>query len=126
LVLVCPEVIGGLATPRARAEIVGGNGFDVLDGRAKVMTVHGDDVTAAYLDGARQVLATAEATGAAEAVLQDYSPSCGCRMISDGSFTKNRIEGVGVTAALLIRHELSVVAHHEFAARSRPRGDGGE
>ncbi|MBF9131803.1 DUF523 domain-containing protein [Plantactinospora sp. S1510] len=116
--LVCPEVMGGLGTPRDRAEIVGGDGFDVLDGRARVLTHKGEDVTEAYLSGARQVLRIARATGAAGAVLQDYSPSCGCRQISDGSFRRNRTAGAGVTAALLLRNGFEVVAHHEYDASS--------
>jgi uncharacterized protein YbbK (DUF523 family) len=42
-------------------------------------------------------------------VLQEFSPSCGRRMISDGSFTRTRVEGVGVTTALLIRNGIDVV-----------------
>ena len=52
LIPVCPEESGGLPTPRPPAEIVGGDGGDVLDGRAKVMTADGTDVTEAYLKGA--------------------------------------------------------------------------
>ena len=51
LIPVCPEEVGGLPTPRSPAEIVGGDGDDVLNGKAKVMTVDGTDVTAAYLKG---------------------------------------------------------------------------
>ena len=51
LIPVCPEEAGGLPTPRPPAEIVGGDGEDVLNGKAKVMTVDGTDVTAAYLKG---------------------------------------------------------------------------
>lgn len=112
--LVCPEVMGGLPTPRDRAEIVGGNGFDVLDGRARVLTHRGEDVTEAYVTGARRVLEIARRTGAVGAVLQDYSPACGCRQISDGSFTRNRVDGMGVTAALLARNGIDLVAHHEY------------
>lgn len=118
--LVCPEVMGGLPTPRDRAEIVGGDGFDVLDGRARVLTHRGEDVTEAYLSGARKVLQIVQATGATGAVLQDYSPSCGCRQISDGSFRRNRVAGMGVTAALLTRHGVDVVAHHEYGASPLP------
>ncbi|GIG91362.1 DUF523 domain-containing protein [Plantactinospora endophytica] len=112
--LVCPEVMGGLGTPRDRAEIVGGDGFDVLDGRARVLTYRGEDVTEAYLAGARRTLRIARDSGAAGAVLQDYSPSCGCRQISDGTFRRNRVGGQGVTAALLLRNGFQVVAHHEY------------
>ncbi|MEQ4300141.1 DUF523 domain-containing protein [Plantactinospora sp. B6F1] len=114
--LVCPEVMGGLPTPRDRAEIVGGDGFDVLDGDARVLTDRGEDVTEAYLAGARRTLRIARATGAVGAVLQDYSPSCGCRQVSDGTFRRNRVAGQGVTAALLLRNGFQVVAHHEYDA----------
>lgn len=108
VLLVCPESLGGLPTPRARAEIVGGDGFDVLDGRARVMTCEGDDVTDEYLQGARQTLEIAERAGVRLAVLQEFSPSCGRNMVSDGSFTRNRVAGVGVTTALLMRNGIEV------------------
>lgn len=55
-VLICPEVLGGLPTPRPSAEIIGGNGDDVLDGKAKVMTKDGEDVTEAFVNGAYKAL----------------------------------------------------------------------
>ena len=55
-VLICPEVLGGLPTPRPSAEIIGGNGDDVLDGKAKVMTKDGEDVTEAFVSGAYKAL----------------------------------------------------------------------
>lgn len=106
---VCPEVAGGLTTPRPRAEIVGGDGYDVLDGRARVVTDTGVDVTAAYIAGASEVLATAEAIGANRAVLQDGSPSCGSSRINDGSFTKTRRPGAGVAAAMLDRAGIQIM-----------------
>lgn len=120
VVLVCPEVLGGLSTPRPRAEIVGGDGFDVLDGKARVVTHTGQDVTEAYLAGAEESLRLALRSGASEAVLQDFSPSCGCRQINDGSFHKRRVRGVGVTTALLLRNGFSVIPHHEYHADDRP------
>lgn len=108
LLLVCPESSGGLPTPRPRAEIVGGDGFDVLDGRARVMTHVGEDVTSEYLRGAHETLAVAQRSGAEWAILQEYSPACGRTMVSDGSFMRNRVEGVGVTTALLLRNGIQV------------------
>ena len=55
-VLICPEVLGGLPTPRPSAEIIGGNGDDVLDGKAKVMTKDGEDVTESFVSGAYKAL----------------------------------------------------------------------
>ena len=83
---VCPEVLGGLPIPRTPAEIQGGEGIDVIDGKARVITEKGADVTAAFLEGARDVLALASTIGAREALLTERSPSCGCGMIFDGSF----------------------------------------
>ncbi len=115
-VTVCPEEEGGLATPRPPAEIVGGDGHDVLAGRARVVTVAGDDVTDAYLEGARNALAAARAVGARTAVLKARSPSCGKGVIYDGSFTRTTREGDGVTVALLKQKGIEVVSDEEFRA----------
>ncbi|MEV7782784.1 DUF523 domain-containing protein [Kitasatospora sp. NPDC088351] len=109
-VVVCPEVAGGLATPRPAAEIVGGDGEDVLAGRARVVDVTGADCTGAFLDGARQALAAAEAAGARRALLMARSPSCGCGRVYDGTFTGALRPGDGVTAALLRRAGIEVEA----------------
>lgn len=103
---VCPEVWGGLPTPRPAADIVGGDGADVLDGKARVIDETGRDVTEAFLSGAQKVLETAQSTGARKALLKSRSPSCGCGELSraDGS----RTAGNGVTAALLLRHGIEV------------------
>lgn len=106
-VSVCPEVAGGLGTPRRPAEIVDGDGDDVLDGRARVVDAAGNDVTAAFLEGARHALEVAQRAGATTAILTDRSPSCGCRQIYDGTFSGGRRPGTGVTAALLARHGIT-------------------
>lgn len=109
-VLVCPEVDGGLETPRPPAEIVGGDGRAVLEGRARVVTEGGVDVTAAYLAGARKALQAARRSGAATAILKARSPSCGTGAIYDGSFSSNLVAGDGVTAALLEANGITVIA----------------
>lgn len=76
---VCPEQLGGLPTPREPAEIVGGDGGDVLDGRARVIDKAGRDVTASFVRGAKQVLFLARQAGARRAILKRKSPSCGVR-----------------------------------------------
>lgn len=116
-VAVCPEVAGGLGSPRRPAEIVGGDGEDVLDGCARVLDDQGTDVTDAVLAGARYTLAVAQAEGVDEALLKDGSPSCGSREIHDGSFTGTRRPGEGVTAALLRRHGIAVVSEHEVSGQ---------
>ena len=108
-VLVCPEVAGGLPIPRPASEIQGGDGADVLDGRARVLDEHGTDVTAQYLAGAQKAAEAAQRTGARVAILKARSPSCGCGRIYDGSFSKRLTDGDGVTAAMLGREGLEVV-----------------
>jgi len=115
-VAVCPEVAGGLPVPRPEAEITGGDGGDVLDGRAHVVTVDGDDVTENYLRGAATAVAAASRTGAGLAVLKARSPSCGCGAIYDGSFGGVLTEGNGVTAAALSRGGVTVVSDEDVDA----------
>lgn len=113
-VLVCPEVDGGLGTPRPPAEITGGDGADVLEGRARVVTRSGRDVTAAYVKGAQRALAAAREAGATAAVLKARSPSCGKGSVYDGSFSRTLQEGDGVTAALLRKNGIAVVTEDEI------------
>ena len=94
---VCPEQLGGLATPRTPADIVGGDGFDVLAGRARVITRTGQDVTANFILGARQVLEIAGRQKLAQIILKARSPSCGL------------MPTIGVTAALLQEHAFAVI-----------------
>ena len=105
---ICPEVMGGLPIPREPAEIVGGDGYDVLEGRAKVITVGGKDVTAEYIAGAEAALRLCCEKGITRALLKANSPSCGCGCIYDGSFTGGKRKGDGVTAALFKRNGIAV------------------
>ncbi|MBO0657308.1 DUF523 domain-containing protein, partial [Streptomyces triculaminicus] len=104
VVSFCPEVAGGLPTPRRPAELVGGDGNDVLDGTARVVEDTGRDVTAEFVDGARRALAAARHRGCTEALLMPRSPSCGRGVVYDGSFAGELVPGDGVTAALLERN----------------------
>lgn len=105
---VCPEVLGGLSVPRAPAEIWGGDGEAVLDGRARVVTSQGQDVTKAYLEGAERSLSIGLQAGCTSAILKARSPSCGNGSVYDGSFTHTLAEGDGVLAALLRRHGFEI------------------
>ena len=100
-VLVCPEEEGGLPTPRPAAEIEGGDGAGVLEGRNRVVTDAGADVSAQYLEGARIAVERASSEGCRAAILKARSPACGCGAVSDGSFTRQLGDGDGVTAAAL-------------------------
>lgn len=100
---VCPEIFGGLSTPRDPSEIRGGNGFDVIEGRSKLYSDKGVDVTRNFMDGAIMSVDIAEKYGVKAAVLTECSPSCGVKYVYDGSFTKTKIEGPGVLGAMLIK-----------------------
>jgi len=119
VVPICPEVAGGLPVPRPPAEIVGGSGEDVLEGRAQVVTVDGQDVTDAFLRGARIALETARRFGIRTAVLKSHSPSCGCCRIYDGTHSGRLVPGQGVTAALLRREGIEVLSEEEFNRTAR-------
>ncbi|WP_294344305.1 DUF523 domain-containing protein [uncultured Clostridium sp.] len=105
---VCPEIMGGLDTPRIPHEIVGGDGFDVLEGRAKVISKDGDDNTVAFIAGAEKVLEIAKKLNVKEVIFKSKSPSCGNGKIYDGSFSGTLIDGVGVTTALMIKNGIRV------------------
>jgi len=102
---VCPEQLGGLSTPRPRAEFVGGDGEAVLEGMARVVSEDGRDVTYAFLRGAEEVLRIALLVGVREAIFKDKSPSCGVRTIW---LEGKKVPGIGVTSALLRRSGIVV------------------
>lgn len=114
IVPFCPEVAGGLGVPRPAAEIRGGTGVAVLDGAGRVVTAAGDDVSEAFLRGARLALERALAEGVRLAVLKEGSPSCGSGFVYDGSFTGAKQQGVGVTAALLQRNGIRVFSEQRL------------
>ncbi len=114
VVALCPEVAGGLPTPRPAAEIPGGQGVEVLDGSARVLTAEGEDVSAGFLSGAQQALALVEQHGIRIAVLKANSPSCGNLLTYDGTFSGVKVSGEGVTAALLKRNGVQVFSELEL------------
>nr|MBF0220904.1 DUF523 domain-containing protein [Desulfobulbaceae bacterium] len=95
VVPICPEQLGGLSTPRTAADIVGGDGNDVLEGKAKIITRDGCDVTSNFIEGAYQVLKIAQMHNVEAVLLKSKSPSCGVKIL-------------GVTAALLKKHGYSL------------------
>ncbi|MBI5468337.1 MAG: DUF523 domain-containing protein [Deltaproteobacteria bacterium] len=105
IVPVCPEQLGGISTPRPKAEIAEGDGRDVLSGSSRVMDENGRDVTANFIRGAEETLSIARLTGATAACLKERSPSCGVGSIKRDGVTVN---GAGVTAALLEKNGVRV------------------
>ena len=97
LIPVCPEQLGGLSTPREAADLIGGDGHDVINSRASVLTKGGTDVTAAFIRGAEQTLKIAQMQNISKAILKTRSPSCA-------------VTGkIGVTAALLQKHNIETI-----------------
>ncbi|MCM3760640.1 DUF523 domain-containing protein [Alkalihalobacillus oceani] len=119
---LCPELLGGFVTPREPAEIVGGDGYDVLDGRARVVEKSGQDVTAQYMAGAQRTLQIVQEVQAKAVILKENSPSCGSALIYDGQFRNRRLAGCGVTTALLRRHGIEVISEDEAADWLRGQG----
>lgn len=104
LVPVCPEIYGGLPTPRTPSERVG----------ERVLMRDGRDVTAEYARGADAALALCRALGIQKALLKAKSPSCGVGRIYDGTFTGTLIEGQGVTAQLLAQVGVEVFSEEDL------------
>ena len=97
LIPVCAEQLGGLSTPREAADLTNGDGNDVINAKAVVVTKSGNDVTAAFIQGAEQVLKIAQMQNVSTAILKARSPSCG-------------VSGnIGVTAALLQQHNIETI-----------------
>lgn len=104
LVVVCPELAGGLPVPRAPAERVGG----------KVLTQSGVDLTDAFRTGAEKALALCQLHQVRFALLKANSPSCGNDQIYDGSFNQSLTAGMGLTAQLLTEHNIQVFSELEL------------
>ena len=104
----CPEIAAGLPVPRACTEITGGDGHDVLQGRAMVVDRAGHDLSEYFLSGAEKALACCKENGIGMAVLMEKSPSCGSGCIYNGTFTGGKRTGRGVTAALLAENGIAV------------------
>jgi uncharacterized protein YbbK (DUF523 family) len=116
LIPVCPEQLGGLTTPRDMARIVGGSGEDVLDGKARVVTYKGDDVSGQYLKGGEESLKLAHQYGVTEAILKALSPSCGCGEITTEDFDAT-CPGDGTTTALFKRNGINVLTELDIEGR---------
>ena len=116
LVTHCPELAAGLGTPRLSAEIVKGQGIDVLNGRAQMVESDGCDVTQPYILAAWLALQTAQNNGCRFAIMTDGSPTCGSQTIYSGAFNGDKVQGEGVAAALLRQHGIEVFSEHQLNA----------
>ena len=111
---VCPEVLGGMSTPRPPSEILGD----------RVISIDGRDVTAQFRLGAARALELARKAAAVKALLKSGSPSCGRGLVHDGFFSGKMVPGNGVTAALLEENGLAVYTELDFAPLERSGGSG--
>lgn len=104
VIIVCPEVDGGLPVPRIPCEIIG----------EKVINKEGEDKTANFSRGAKVALKQAQKHGATIAILKAKSPSCGSGKIYDGSFSGTLIDGDGYTTRLLKQNGIRVYNETNF------------
>ncbi|MCB5950583.1 DUF523 domain-containing protein [Enterococcus sp. BWT-B8] len=113
-VLVCPEVMGGLSTPREPSEISTGDGRDVWLGNARVITASGIDITEAFKQGAIEAYKKLKEKGVISILMKENSPSCGKLRIYDGSFSGITKNGIGVAAAYFEQKGIKVVPENDW------------
>lgn len=106
-VLVCPEQLGGMTTPRVPSEILKN------DGKISVISKEGKDVSKEFKKGAKEALKIAKLVDAKVAILKNGSPSCGSKYIYDGTFLGNKIKGEGITAKLFVENGIEVFSEDE-------------
>jgi len=107
-IAICPEILGKLTIPRPACEIIGGNGKDVLDGKANVVDKDGNYYTNEFVKGARTAVDIIKKLKVRKVYLKSKSPSCGVTKIFDGSFADKTIKGCGVFAALLEKENIEL------------------
>lgn len=115
-VLVCPEQLGGLPTPRIPSELQD-NTLNIINGNGKILNRDGKDVTENFLKGAKEVVNIAEKLNIKKAILKEGSPSCGVNYIYDGTFNGNKIKGAGVTSELLKALDIEVISEEDLDRR---------
>ena len=104
LIIICPEIMGGLTTPREPSEIL----------NEKVISKSGKDVTQNFKRGANETLMLAKKFNVKKALLKSKSPSCGCGLIYDGTFNGKLIKGDGITTELLKKHGREVLTEKDL------------
>jgi uncharacterized protein YbbK (DUF523 family) len=107
LVPFCPEVEGGLSTPRIPSEIQSINPYIIKN-------KNGEDTTKYFIDGAKKTLDLCIRNGIKIALLKSKSPSCSNDTTYDGKFNKNLLKQNGVTASLLLRNNILVFNENEL------------
>ena len=96
---VCPEVFGGLPTPREPSEIVDGI----------VRHKDGSSVDKEFRKGAEAAFKIIKEKEVELVILQSRSPSCGVNTIYDGSFSGKIIKGHGIFAEILLKNGIKAI-----------------
>jgi len=107
IIPVCPEVEGGLGTPRTPCEIV-------LHNPLKIINKDGEDKTIEFINGANHTIKLAIMKNVKIALLKSNSPSCSNKYIYDGNFSDNKVIGVGITTMILEENEIKVYNEKEI------------
>lgn len=113
IVMVCPEMAGGLPVPRDPGEIVGD----------KVISSKGRDITPEYMKGAEEALRLAKENDVVFAIMKENSPSCGSHQVYDGTFSGKKVFGQGKAAALLQENGFTVYNEHQIIEAYRELSD---
>ncbi len=95
---ICPELLAGLPIPRPPAEQQNG----------RIISSNGDDQTTDYLLGSKTALEIALLIHCKQAILKANSPTCGCGVIYDGTFSGHLIKGDGIFSKMLKEHNIEV------------------
>ncbi len=104
VILVCPEVMGGLSTPRFKSEILGD----------KVINEYGDDVSEYFVNGAKIALSKAIENNVTLAILKEKSPSCGVKKVYNGQFNGTLVKGSGVFSSLIGQLGIKILTEEDF------------
>ena len=113
-IMVCPEELGGLKTPRIPCEIVDESVGNLSKKKIKVINKDGIDLTENFVKGACETLEIAKSKNIKIAILKAKSPSCGCGLIYDGKFNKKLVLGNSVTAQILKDNGIEVVTEEDI------------
>ena len=116
LIQFCPEDFS-FGSPRETCDIYGGDGFDVLSGKAKVLTTSGMDWTDGMIAASEKMLKVAVDNDIELAIMMDVSAACGSHVIYDGNrFSENKKYQIGmrVCGAQLSRAGFKIISWREF------------
>lgn len=108
-IMVCPEELTGLGTPRIPCELIQKENGDI-----EIINKEGKNLTKKFLNGANEVLKIAKSNNVKKAILKAKSPSCGNGLIYDGSFTSTLVVGDGITTKLLKENNIEVFTEDEI------------